>query len=296
MACTELPGSVATACHTTATVVENRFWATNTYRLRLECPEIASQILPGQFLMVRPVDGADPLLGRPFALLDIVRNRNGEATALDLGYVVVGKLTSLLAHARPGDKLSVWGPLGNGFPEWADAAGQHLAIVAGGIGQTPFVPVMRELLGLSRYGRGERDVPSQRPRITMSYGVRSGSYFAGLDELSLPGVTLQLSTDDGSVGHRGFVTDLLASQIQRGERPDRIYCCGPEPLMRAVRKIALAASIPTWLSLETPMACGFGACFSCVTPFIQDDGSHDYRRVCVEGPVFPADRVLPDPA
>ena len=103
---------------------------------------------------------------------------------------------------------------------------------------------------------------------------------------------LHLATDDGSAGHKGFVTDLLKEQIASGASPDSIYCCGPEPMMAIVSNIAKEAEIPCWLSLETPMACGFGICFSCVTRVRLDDGSEDYRRTCVEGPVFRAESLV----
>jgi dihydroorotate dehydrogenase electron transfer subunit len=108
------------------------------------------------------------------------------------------------------------------------------------------------------------------------------------------GIDVRISTDDGSAGHHGFVTDLLKKVIDESESPVTVYCCGPEPMMRSVSDLTATTSVPTWLSLETPMACGFGACFSCVTKIRQDDGTWDYRRVCVEGPIFPAQKVVFD--
>jgi dihydroorotate dehydrogenase electron transfer subunit len=284
-----LPGQVLTAGQGRAVVVSQDLVAQNTYRMRLECPAIARQILPGQFFMLRGVDGSDPLLGRPFALLDIVRNAAGEATGIDFGYLVVGKFTHLLSTLSPGASLEIWGPLGNGFAPLTDG---HLAIVAGGIGQTPFVAVVREALGLETYGAPPRRLDGRPRRITVCYGARNESLLAGVDWFRLPGVDVRLATDDGSVGHRGYVTDLLKDLLADDEPPTAVYCCGPEPMMRAVAGIATTAGIPAWLSLETPMACGFGACFSCVTRLRQPDGSWDYRRVCVEGPVFPAELVV----
>jgi dihydroorotate dehydrogenase electron transfer subunit len=163
--------------------------------------------------------------------------------------------------------------------------------VAGGIGQTPFLAAAREALGLRRYGRTARVAPPPR-RVTMCYGVRSAEYLAGLDDFALPGLELYLATDDGTRGHRGFVTDLLRQAIESHDPPTQVYCCGPEPMMHAVADLCARHGIECWLSLETPMACGFGACFSCVTRVRQDDGSWDYRRTCVEGPVFRADRLV----
>lgn len=289
--CLGLPGQVLSAVQRRARIVEQVPLALNTYRLRLECPDLAAQILPGQFFMVRALDRSDPLLGRPFALLDTYRDADGQIAGVDFGYLVVGKLTGLLRTLQPGDELEVWGPLGNGF---APADGGHLAIVAGGIGQTPFVAVLQEALGLKRYGAPPRS-PGQPPQqVTVCYGVRSAAHLAGVEWFQHPGVAVRLATDDGSVGHHGYVTDLLRDLLQSPTPPTRVLCCGPEPMMRAVARLTIAAEVPCWLSLETPMACGFGACFSCVTPIRQDDGEWDYRRVCVEGPVFAADRVAFD--
>lgn len=287
-----LPGQVLTAVQQTARVVSQTEVAPRTHRMRLHVPEIARQIRPGQFFMLRSVDRTDPLLGRPFALLDIVRDEQGQAVALDFGYVVVGKFTSLLAACAPGTELEIWGPLGNGFPM---TTARHVAIVAGGIGQTPFVAMLREALGLERYGLEPRDVPQPAPRLTFCYGARNAAALAGVDWFNLPGVDVRLATDDGSQGHPGFVTEVLAELLASDDPPGEVYCCGPEPMMHAVSRQLQAAGVPGWLSLETPMACGFGACFSCVARIRQPDGTWDYRRTCIEGPIFPASDVVFEP-
>jgi len=281
-----LAGQVFTAVHERATVVSQQSVARDTYRMRLRCADVARQILPGQFFMLRPIEGDDPLLGRPFALLDVVP---GDPESLDFGYHIVGKFTGLLATLKPGNAVEIWGPLGNGFPA---CDGGHLAIVAGGIGQTPFVAVLREALGLHRYGSPPRDPGLKPQRTTVCYGARTRELVAGVDWFEELGVDVRMATDDGSLGYRGFVTDLLEGLLKSDDPPTRVLCCGPEPMMRAVARLTAAAGVPCWLSLETPMACGFGACFSCVTRIRQDDGTWDYRRVCVEGPIFPAERVV----
>lgn len=286
-----LPGLVRTAVQCPATVVEHELMARNTWRMRLFCPEIARQILPGQFFMVRSPDRCDPLLGRPFALYDIYSDEAGQPQGIDFGYVVVGKMTTLLESLRPGDVVEVWGPLGNGFP--LPPAGP-LAIVAGGIGQTPFLAVIREALRRRAYGHPARELPQTPSRITLCYGVRSKEYLAGVAEFEREGIDVRIATDDGSAGHKGFVTDLLKQLLSEPTPPAAVYCCGPEPMMHAVSKVTATAGVPCLLSLETPMACGFGACFSCVTKVRQEDGSWDYKRVCVEGPVFPADQIVFD--
>lgn len=279
------------AVQTTARVVEQEQMARHTYRLRLRCPEIAQRIVPGQFFMVRPAGGTDPLLGRPFALFDTYDDEHGVPTDFDFGYVTIGKLTGLMPHWNAGDVVSVWGPLGNGFPA-VPAGTKHLMCVAGGIGQTPFLAVVKEVLRRRRYGRPTRDVVAQPEQVTLCYGARSAVFLAGLDRFTLHGLDVRLATDDGTCGHHGFVTDLLQQSLASDCPPDLIYCCGPEPMMHAVQTIAAAAAVPCWLSLETPMACGIGICFSCVARIRQDDGEWDFRRTCLEGPVFPAAKVV----
>src|SRR6516225_5545956 len=131
--------------HAAVVVEENVLLARQTYRIRLHCPELARSIRPGQFLMLRLPGHSDPLLGRPFALYDTVLDDRGEPVALDVVYLIVGRLTGLLAAVRAGERVEVWGPLGNGFPDLHDL--DQVALVAGGIGQTPFLAHIRELLG-----------------------------------------------------------------------------------------------------------------------------------------------------
>lgn len=261
--------------------------ARDTYRLRVECPEIARQIVPGQFVMIRLAGCNDPLLGRPLALYDTVLDSSGTATGLDLVYLRVGKLTSRLPSCQPGQLLELWGPLGNGF---APMPADELIMVAGGIGQTPFVALAREYLGLRKYGQAARDAARAR-KVTLCYGARSADYLAGLDDFSQLGVDVRTSTDDGSAGRHGLVTQLLEEVLDADGGDRRIVCCGPEPMMAAVAEIAARRDVPCQVSLETPMACGIGICFSCVAKVRDEDGQWDYRRTCVEGPVFDARRI-----
>jgi dihydroorotate dehydrogenase electron transfer subunit len=267
-----------TIAHRAVPVVENVALARQTYRIRIRFPELARAIRPGQFVMLRLPGHADPLLGRPFALYDTVLDAAGQPEAVDIVYLVVGKLTGLLAQARAGDAVDVWGPLGNGFPS---LEGKHIALVAGGIGQTPFLAHIRELLGTRGYG-------GQAPRhtagkVSLYYGVRSSALAAGVEDFRSAGAEVHLASDDGSLGFRGFVTDLLATHSP----PDHLVGCGPEPMLQALAGLAQRWRVPCHVSLETPMACGLGICFSCVTR-VRTDSGWDYRRVCVDGPVFDA--------
>ncbi len=285
-----LPGLVPNARQMIVPVVEQVKLARDTYRLRLAAPELARDVLPGQFFMIRSPGITNPLLGRPFALYDTWLDSRGNPAGIDVAYLIVGKMTGLMATWSAGEQVELWGPLGNGFPICSAA---RLLIVAGGIGNTPFPAVAREALGLRRYG--SRTIPAtlSAEKITICYGVRSAEYFSGLEDFAALGVDIRLATDDGSRGHKGFVTDLAAEVLAGPSAggPTHIYCCGPEPMMHAAAKLAAKHRVPCWLSLETPMACGFGACFSCVTRVKQPDGTWDYRRTCVEGPIFPAEQL-----
>jgi dihydroorotate dehydrogenase electron transfer subunit len=263
----------------TADVTENVPLARDTYRVRLHAPDLAARIRPGQFVMLRLPGRADPLLGRPFALYDTVLDATGAPIALDVVYSVVGKMTGLLAQARPGDRVEAWGPLGNGFPDLAGL--DRVALVAGGIGQTPFLAHVRELLG--ERGYGGRPARRSARQVALYYGVRTADLAAGVEDFRAAGADLHLSSDDGSLGFHGYVTQLL----ERRPPPQHIVGCGPEPMLRALARLAARWDVPCNVSLETPMACGVGVCFSCVTRVKTDDG-WDYRRVCVDGPVFDA--------
>ena len=269
------------AWHGSAEVVENVSVAEGTYRIRVVCPEVAAEAVPGQFLMLRLNETDDPLLGRPLAMYDVVPDAAGQPWAVDVVYVAIGKMTRRLADVQPGSAIDVWGPLGNGFPP---NAAQHLIMVGGGIGQTPFLALGQEALGRS-YGSAERPV-TRAERVTLCYGARSANFLAGIE--------VEVATDDGSAGRHGLVTELIEPLLEQSGGPCHIVCCGPEPMMKAVTEIAARRNVPCQVSLETPMACGMGICFSCVAKVKDDDGNWDYRRTCVEGPVFDGSKIIFD--
>lgn len=279
------------ALQTSATVVENVRLASGTYRVRLEAPELARRIAPGQFLMLRLAGTSDPLLGRPLALYDTWLDADGMPRGIDVVYLVVGRMTSRLAQVKAGDVIEAWGPLGNGF---STEPVDHLIMVAGGIGQTPFLALGREALGGRDYGDSGRR-PLRAKRATLCYGVRTVDLLAGVDDFRAAGIDVRVSSDDGSVGRRGLVTETLGELLdEAAANPGstiRIACCGPERMMEAVANLAVQRGVACEVSLETPMACGIGICFSCVVKVRQPDGEWDYKRTCVEGPVFSAEKI-----
>jgi dihydroorotate dehydrogenase electron transfer subunit len=277
-------GSAPVACYADraayrpARIVDHRQVADQTYRLRVECPEIASLAVPGQFAMVRIPGRVDPLLARPLAIYDTF----AEGSQADFVYLVHGKFTTALKDLTPGAEVVVWGPLGNGF---SPPAVDHLVLVAGGIGQTALLALGRERLGRARYGRPPRIVPRAN-RVTFCWGARHAGMFGGLDDFRDAGMDVHLATLDGSAGRKGTVVDLLDDVLDEPSGSCRIACCGPEPMMAAVTRWAQARRMACDVSLEAPMACGIGICFTCVAPVRDATGAWDYRRTCIEGPVF----------
>ena len=271
-------------CQETVAVEQHVPLACDTYRLRLPCPSIAANILPGQFLMLRLTGTNDPLLGRPLALYDTYRDASCRPQGVDIVYQAIGRMTRRLATLKVGDRLDIWGPLGNGFPPTETG---HLIMVAGGIGQTPFLALARHYLGLGDYGQPPRSVP-RAAKVTLCYGLRTASYAAGIDDFRRLGVEVLISTDDGSAGHCGTVIDLVSPVVKASPYPCRIVACGPEKMLHATADLAAGIGLPCQVSLESPMACGIGICFSCVTKIRDVQGDWDYRRICVEGPIFNA--------
>jgi len=288
-------GCVMIVCEA-APVVANQPIGGSLHKIKIVAPAIARAIRPGQFVMVRVRGRTDPLLARPLALYDTADDATGAATAIELVYLVLGLGTKSFQGLRPGDPVDVWGPLGNGFPRRADEAClDRLMILAGGVGQTPFLAVLKDLLGLRSYGDDASRTPAVRPgRVAFCWGVRTSSSLAGLNDFRLPGVDVYTATDDGSSGFHGNVIGLAESLFSAEGRPTAIFACGPDPMLEAVSNLADVENVPAWVSLETKMACGYGVCFSCVCA-VRDERAEagwDYRRVCLEGAVFPSKSIV----
>jgi dihydroorotate dehydrogenase electron transfer subunit len=238
--------------------------------IALAAPEIASLVAPGQFVMVKPGRGTDPLLRRPFSVFEILRS-NGRVEGLTLLSKRVGVTTRLLLDAVEGDVVSCLGPLGRPFVP-VDPPAQAW-MVAGGVGLAPFATLTEALR--------EHGTPT-----TLFYGARSGSELFHLDWFASHGVSLVLSTEDGSTGDRGRVTLPLERELKRAEGPVTVYACGPEPMLEAVASLAAKYGRPSQVSVERVMGCGMGGCYSCVIPVRDAGDGHHYVRSCIGGPVF----------
>lgn len=244
----------------------------------LGAPDIARLAQPGQFVMIRPAVGLDPLLRRPFSIFEIARNGQGTTTGITLLNKHVGVATTLLYDAQVGDRWSVLGPLGQPFVP-VDPPSEAW-MVAGGVGLAPFATLAEALAG--------RKTP-----MTLFYGGRSArdlyyeSFFQDL------GARLVVSTDDGSRGEAGRVTGPLERALGTAppDQPLTLYACGPTPMMRRVAALGAETGRQVFVSLEPVMGCGMGGCYSCVVRVRRGAGSH-YVRSCLEGPVFDATTVV----
>jgi dihydroorotate dehydrogenase electron transfer subunit len=260
-------------------VVRNVDLGRGSFLIEFGDPGVGAAMRPAQFFMLG-VPGGDVLLRRPFSVCGLPGTFD-DATpgTLQVLYRVYGRATALLAALRPGATLQVLGPLGRGF-EVPDDPDAEILLVAGGIGSAPFPAFLREL---AREGR----------RASMIYGARSEAELPLLDWFRSHAARVVVTTDDGSLGTKGLVTRPLAETIA-GARARRlhVYACGPTPMLKAVARLCVEAGVTCDLSLEAPMACGFGVCLGCVVPTRPAEGQEiRYERVCVEGPVLPASRM-----
>ncbi len=239
--------------------------------LGVKAPEIRNLAKPGQFCMIdpRPLGASDPLLRRPLSI-----HRVGPKGLLIFMYKVVGRGTALLAQLSPGDSLRVLGPLGNGFQIDRSRPG---LLVGGGMGVAPLIFLSEAWPAHLKHSV----ILGGRTSTDIEYAARC------LEEN--PSRPL-LATEDGSIGHKGFVTDLLPQAMEMlGEAPV-IYACGPRPMLKALSRMADELHLTCQVSLEARMACGVGLCLGCAVPR-SGKGDSGYLHVCKEGPVFMAEQV-----
>src|SRR5262245_5380707 len=255
-------------------VVRNVDLGRGSFLIEFEDPGVGPTMRPAQFFMIG-VPGNDVLLRRPFSVCGLPGTFD-DATpgTLQVLYRVYGRATTLLASLKKGARLDVLGPLGRGFEAPKDDA--RIVFVAGGIGSAPFPAFFKEL---AREGR----------KASMIYGARSAHELPLLDWFENHAEHVAVTTDDGSAGTKGLVTLPLAKLLSE-RRKLHLYACGPNPMLKAVARLAVESGVPCDLSLEAPMACGFGVCLGGVVP-VKDGNGTRFERVCVEGPVMPASRM-----
>jgi len=256
-------------------IIYNEVLTPDIYRLVFRSEYIAQNAKPGQFVNIKCCEGVNTILRRPISICDVDKDNN----YVTIVYQKRGKGTEYLSRTRAGDTLDVIGPLGKSF-ETSDQY-KNMAIVGGGIGIFPLLFLLKE---------------SKSLRKTAFIGFRNKENSVLIDEFRRYADDLVISTDDGSLGHKGFITDILRDRIT-DEKFDIIYTCGPEVMMKKVARIADQAGVPCQVSLEQRMGCGIGACLACVCRIkINSDKENNsqswyYRRVCKDGPVFWGDQV-----
>ena len=244
------------------------------HTLTLAAPGIAAAARSGQFLAVLP--GGDGFrLRRPFSVHRVGRG-GGRPVTVEFSFAVLGHGTQALGALREGDELDVLGPLGRPFrPPPAAAA---CLLVGGGYGAAPLFLLSEELRG-----RG--------CAVHVLTGAASADRLFKPAESALLGDSLAVTTDDGSAGRRGVVTDAMPA-ILAGAGIAQVYACGPMAMLAAVARTAAAAGVPCQVAVEEQMACGTGICFSCVVPvFDGAPGLTRMARSCTEGPVFDGNAV-----
>jgi dihydroorotate dehydrogenase electron transfer subunit len=250
------------------------------FLLEFDAPEAIRGMDPAQFFMIG-IPGSEVLLRRPFSVCGLPGTfEDAVPGTVQVLYKIVGRGTTLLASLKSGAKIDVLGPLGRGFRLPAEPDLRPV-MVAGGIGSAPF-PALAVRLAQAGF------------EPILLYGARTEADLPLLDWFRDQCSEVEVTTEDGSLGERGLVTAPLERTIRRmGAERVHLYVCGPDPMLRAAAKLALAAGARCDLSLEARMACGFGVCLGCVVPTHGGgpDGDEGFERVCVEGPVMDAARM-----
>jgi len=233
---------------------------------------LCKHIKPGQFLNIKCCDGLSTILRRPISICDVDYAKN----EIRFIFQIKGEGTRLLAKKNIDDTIDILGPLGNPFT--IDPKYSSPILVGGGIGVFPLLMLAKELR-------------TKSPRILL--GFRNKDLIVLEEEFKCISTHTFIATDDGSVGHKGYATDMLSDYLQSG-LGDIVYACGPEPMLKITQKICKNYNIPCQLSLEQRMGCGIGACLVCACKTVSADNNWEYKHVCKDGPVFRGDEVIFD--
>lgn len=265
------------AFQTDGIVWNNKEIKSNYYLLEIDCPSIANEAKPGQFVMVQTSEDHHPLLRRPFSIYKSYSTRHPRREMqghLFILYKIVGKGTQRMTTFQKGQTVNLLGPLGNGFALPALPSPSPTILIGGGIGMASLSAISEAINPDQLYvfigGRTQNDI---------------------LCENDFPNGKIFIATEDGSLGKRGTVVDLFKSELNRFDKaqPHHLYICGPEGMLKSLSKVIPSVPWFVQVSLEARMGCGFGACWGCVVK--TKDAERLYRRVCKEGPVFPLSKI-----
>jgi dihydroorotate dehydrogenase electron transfer subunit len=261
-------------------ILSNQEISPGYHRMRILAPGFGEMARPGQFIMLRVQMSLTPLLRRPFAIF-----RTGFSPPdcqglppkeyLEILYKVVGSGTGIMSELRQGDRVEMLGPLGNGF-DLGDPAEEKI-LVGGGIGLASLYLLAGELI--------------RKSRVRLLMGGRTRDDILAVTEFERLGVRTYITTDDGSLGEKGMVTQVLERKLNKYPGAG-VYACGPMAMVEAVQKICANHGVPLQVSLEAFMACGVGACLGCVVKGAgHTEENPRYLCTCKEGPVFRAEQL-----
>lgn len=249
----------------------NKNIGTGLYKMVITALEIAKATLPGQFIHMKIPNDESLLLRRPISVCDV---RDDD---IEIIYQVTGKGTDAMSQCLVGSKIDVLGPLGQGF--YLPDGAKKLWLIGGGIGLAPLYLAAKKWNNID---------------VKCFTGFRSKCFSYKIKDFDdICSLGIETATDDGSLGHHCFVTQLVTEALSN-DIPDIIMSCGPLPMLKAVKKIAADNDISCQLSLEERMGCGMGACLTCSCTAKNDDVDDVdwiYKRVCADGPVFDAEEV-----
>lgn len=239
-----------------AEITENKYLTPDILLFRVRSHEHSTHPEPGQFYMIETGRGFDPLLKRPFCLFDT------EADEIAFLIRIKGKGTQMLSKRGLGEKINVVGPLGQKYP----LTDKVPLVVIGGIGVASLYPLIKSFSG----------------KAHVLYGARNKAELIYANRIDIISQRMEIVTDDGSIGSRGFVTDKLEDELGVS-RDVTVYSCGPEIMLKKVVDVCIRKNVECFISLERNMACGIGSCMGCTVKTV-----NGYKRVCAEGPVFSA--------
>lgn len=256
-----------------AKIVKKEQLKEDIYKYSIEANQIAKDAKPGQFIEIRVLDNIEPLLRRPISIYNIEK----ETGIVEFIFQVKGKGTEILAKREVGEELDVIGALGYGTFEVKDY--ENVAIIGGGIGIFPLYELAKELK------------EKTNTHVHIYIGFRSKDFIVLEEEFKRVSDELTITTDDGSYGIKGFSIDELKKDAE-AKTPNKIFACGPLPMLKAVQEFSISKDIPCEISLEEKMGCGIGACLGCAVKTARSPkDAPEYWHVCKAGPVFNAKDV-----
>lgn len=252
-----------------ATVIDHQPIQGGYNLLHMRAPAVAPKVKPGQFIHVKVPHLEECVLRRPFSVF------RADGDTLAILYKDVGKGTHTLRYLKAGESLSILGPLGHGFP--APQTGRYPVIVAGGYGMAALYLTAR----------------TSPVKGVAFFGGRAAKDILCVSDFEALGWTVHVTTEDGSLGRRGIVTDALDAwwKAEGAGRAPELFVCGPGGMLKAVAARALQQGWPAWTSMDNNMGCGVGACLTCVLK-VKDGDGWTWARACREGPVFDARDVV----